>query len=159
MKGIIFIMVLSGMMQMNCLGQQDTALVNTGYGEVKKSEFTGSSTSVSEEQLNETSGGLHKRMKGKAVGVQVNPSSDNFSADLDIRIRGIHSIYASSDPLWVVDGLQIHSVRTVEELYTIVNVHDIESIEVLKDAYSCAMYGSRGSNGVIIIKTKSGKKR
>jgi TonB-dependent SusC/RagA subfamily outer membrane receptor len=96
---------------------------------------------------------IEKVLAGKIAGVQVGRASDG---GLTVRIRGGSSIYGSNDPLYVVDGIVIQPSPTGS--LTGIDPYDIETIQVLKDAASTSMYGSRGANGVIVIKTKKPKK-
>jgi TonB-linked SusC/RagA family outer membrane protein len=93
---------------------------------------------------------VDQALLGKAAGVQVKPVSGQPGAAPQIRIRGIGSISASADPLYVVDGFPVDDIQTL-------NPDDVENIDILKDASATAIYGSRGSNGVILITTKRGK--
>jgi TonB-dependent starch-binding outer membrane protein SusC len=124
-------------------------VVVVGYGSVKKSDLTGSVASVSSKDLAlyPSLDGV-QALQGKAAGVAIQSSNGEPGNDYSIRIRGNTSINASSEALIVVDGLPGATMPVSE---------DIESIEILKDASSTAIYGSRGANGVIIITTKSGK--
>lgn len=89
-------------------------------------------------------------LQGQLAGVQVRTTTGEPGADLQIRVRGAASVNASSDPLYVVDGVPMSTLSGI-------NPSDIQSIEVLKDAASAAIYGSRGSNGVVMVTTKTGK--
>jgi TonB-linked SusC/RagA family outer membrane protein len=124
-----------------------------GYGTVKKSDLTGSVSTVTSEKLVQVNSisNVSQALQGQAAGVQVNQRSGQPGESLSIKIRGTNSISASNDPLYVVDGMPLNSLSGQ------LNPDDIESIEVLKDASSTAIYGSRGANGVIMITTKSGK--
>ncbi len=120
-----------------------------GYGTQKKSDLTGSVASVSEEELTAyPASSAVQALQGRAAGVTVQSTNGEPGAGYKIRIRGGTSINASSDPLFVVDGL-VGAVLPPPE--------DIASIEVLKDASATAIYGSRGANGVVMITTKSGE--
>ncbi len=130
--------------------KSNSARINVGYGTIDKKDYTGSVSSIQGDDLN-PSATLSDEMQGKAAGLEVKPATG------EVRIRGINSINLVSDPLWVLDGMPLYSVRTFDDLQMVVSIHDIESFEVLKDAHSCAMYGSRGANGVILVKTKSGR--
>lgn len=144
-------------------------VVVIGYGTVKKRDLTGSVASVSAEKLKDASSvSFGDALRGKLSGVLVTSSGGEPGAGLDIRIRGINSISASSNPLYVVDGVPIESNQaevktggsplnnpTVNPL-SYIDPNNIASIEVLKDASAAAIYGSRGANGVILITTKSG---
>jgi TonB-dependent starch-binding outer membrane protein SusC len=143
-------------------------VVVIGYGTVKKKDLTGSVSSVKAAEIVQTSPvNLEQALQGRAAGVQITSSEGTPDAGVNIRIRGTSSINASSSPLYVVDGFPLPAdnvpssiglgVSTSSPIRGI-NPSDIESIEVLKDASSTAIYGSRGANGVVIITTKSGKK-
>lgn len=124
-------------------------VVVVGYGTQKKSDLTGSVSSVSEEALTAfPATNAVQALQGRAAGVVVQATNGDPGGDYRIRVRGASSINASSDPLFVVDGL-VDGILPPPE--------DIASIEVLKDASASAIYGSRGANGVVIITTKSGK--
>ncbi|MBB5268757.1 SusC/RagA family TonB-linked outer membrane protein [Algibacter amylolyticus] len=127
-------------------------VVIVGYGTIKKSDLTGSVTSVKSERITETPAvRLDDALRGAASGLQITPTSSQPGAAASIRIRGTNSINGNSSPLFVIDGY-IGSGNNV-----FINNNDIESIEVLKDASATALYGSRGSAGVILITTKRGK--
>ncbi|MBS1577679.1 MAG: TonB-dependent receptor [Bacteroidetes bacterium] len=124
-----------------------------GYGTVKKSDLTGAVSSVSSEKITQVNAvsNVAQALQGQAAGVQVNQASGQPGEGVMIKIRGTNSIGASNAPLYVVDGLPL------DNLSNQLNVDDIANIEVLKDASSTAIYGSRGANGVIMITTKKGK--
>lgn len=127
-------------------------VVAIGYGTARKSDMTGSVSSVSSTKFAEQNlTRIDQILQGRASGVVVTANSGAPGGESKIRIRGSNSALGSNDPLYVVDGY-------VGADYNMINPNDIESIEVLKDASSTAIYGSRGSNGVIIITTKGGKK-
>jgi TonB-dependent starch-binding outer membrane protein SusC len=124
-------------------------VVVVGYGTVKKSDLTGSVSSVSAEELTAYPAvGTVQALQGRAAGVQIQANNGEPGASLKVRIRGGTSINASSDPIYVVDGFVGGAIPPPE---------DIASLEVLKDASATAIYGSRGANGVIMITTKRGK--
>jgi TonB-linked SusC/RagA family outer membrane protein len=126
-------------------------VVVVAYGTSKKSSFTGSADVVKNEQLAKIqTASVAKALEGAAAGVQVTGGTGQPGSSANIRIRGIGSVNASSAPLYVVDGAPYDG-----DLSSI-NTNDIESITVLKDATSAALYGARGANGVIIITTKKG---
>lgn len=126
-------------------------VVVIGYGTVKKKDLTGSVGSIQSKELREeTATRIDQVLMGKVAGVQVIPVTGAPGDAPTIRIRGVGSITAGSGPLYVVDGFPIDDIRSI-------NPGDIESIDILKDASASAIYGSRGSNGVIIINTKRGK--
>ena len=127
-------------------------VVVIGYGEVKKGDLTGSVGSVKMSDLKEAPGlSVDQALQGRIAGVDIMSTTGEPGAATSIRIRGTRSITASNEPLIVVDGV----AGAVTDLNDI-NPDDIESISVLKDASSTAIYGSRGSNGVIIVTTKGG---
>lgn len=125
-------------------------LVVVGYQTMRKSDVTGSVSSVKSSELNLTSPTVGQSLVGKVAGVQISQVSGAPYASTKIRVRGTSSINASSDPLYVIDGYPSNG-----DLF--INPEDIESIEVLKDAASAAIYGSRASGGVVMITTKRGK--
>src|SRR5690606_33012885 len=127
-------------------------IVVVAYGTSKRANITGSVSTINNKQLeNRQVSSLSKALEGQVPGLQSVSSSGQPGTDANIRIRGIGSINASSAPLFVVDGNpfagDINSI----------NPNDIQSISVLKDAASSALYGSRGANGVIIVTTKGGR--
>lgn len=127
-------------------------VVLIGYGTQKKSSVTGSVSKYQNERLDQTaSSRLDQALQGKIAGVQIQNLTSEAGADPKVRVRGVTSISAGSDPLVVVDGHPLY------EGLSFVNMADVASVEVLKDAASAAIYGSRGANGVILITTKSGK--
>lgn len=136
---------------------QDVVVI--GYGTVRKSDATGSVMSVEADQLNK---GLATSpadlLQGKTPGVQITTNSGAPGAGSKIRIRGGSSLSASNDPLIVIDGLPISSTDiSGGDVLNTINPNDIESFSILKDASATAIYGSRASNGVILITTKKGK--
>ena len=125
-------------------------VVVVGYGTVKKSDLTGSVSSIKSEELTAYPAiGTVQALQGRAPGVQITANNGEPGASYKVRIRGGTSINASSDPLYVVDGFPGAALPPPE---------DIASIEVLKDASATAIYGSRGANGVIMVTTKKGSK-
>jgi TonB-linked SusC/RagA family outer membrane protein len=126
-------------------------VVIVAYGTQKKSHLTGSVTTVKADKLNEVPvSRVDQALQGKMAGVQVLNQNPEAGAAPKIRVRGMGSISASTDPLIVVDGFP------VPEGLSMVSMGDVESIEVLKDASSAALYGSRAAGGVILVTTKSG---
>ncbi|WP_246225204.1 TonB-dependent receptor [Spirosoma terrae] len=126
-------------------------VVVVGYGTVKKSDLTGSVAKVGEANIKATPiPSLDRAMQGRAAGVQVTTNSAQPGGSATIRIRGSGSVNASNDPLYVIDGFPTGNLNSI-------NTDDIESIEILKDASATAIYGSRGSNGVVLVTTKRGK--
>jgi len=134
------------------------------YGTVKKASFTGSATSMGADDVSTQKESLVKSLQGKMAGVQVGGSTGDPGSSQKILIRGISSISASDQPLYVVDGVPITDDREYmtsglksQSILSSINPDDIESLTVLKDAAAASLYGSRAANGVIIITTKQGK--
>ncbi|MBP3483333.1 MAG: TonB-dependent receptor [Alistipes sp.] len=127
-------------------------VVVIGYGQVKKTDLTGSVANVKMSDIKDSPvTSVDQALQGRIAGVDIMSTSGDPSATTSIRIRGTRSITASNEPLIVVDGV----IDAVSDLSDI-NSADIESVSVLKDASSTAIYGSRGSNGVVIVTTKKG---
>jgi len=151
-------------------------VVVIGYGEQKKSDLTGAISSVSGDALRgSVTASFDQALQGRVAGVQVTQNSGQPGGAVSIRIRGTTSLTQSSEPLYVIDGIQVAGNAGAITGFdwaggsggqqggalnpmSNINPNDIESIEVLKDASAAAIYGSRGANGVIIITTKRGKK-
>ncbi len=144
--------------------QDDAALLNEvvviGYGVARKNDLTGSVTAIKPDEKNH---GLivsaQDMIQGKIAGVNVTSDGGTPGGSSTIRIRGGSSLNASNDPLIVIDGLAMdhQGIKGASNALSMVNPNDIESFTVLKDASATAIYGSRGSNGVIIITTKKGR--
>lgn len=135
-------------------------VVVIGYGSVKKNDMTGSVVAVKAEELNRGAViSTQDMLKGKVPGVQIIPGDGGPNSSATVRIRGAASLNASNDPLFVIDGVPIASDAGagMANPLSLVNANDIESFTVLKDASATAIYGSRASNGVIIITTKKGR--
>lgn len=130
--------------------QELQEVVAIGYSTVRKSDVTGAISSVKAKELNLSTPTVGQALVGKVAGVQVSQVSGAPYVSTKIRVRGVGSINASSDPLYVVDGYPVGN-----DLF--INPNDIESIDILKDAASAAIYGSRASGGVVLITTKRGK--
>ena len=145
--------------------QEDAAMLENvvviGYGVARKTDLTGSVTAIKPDDKNH---GIlttaQDMISGKIAGVNVNTSNGEPGGGAQIRIRGGASLNASNDPLIVIDGMQMdnNATKGVSNPLALVNPNDIESFTVLKDASATAIYGSRGSNGVIIITTKKGRR-
>ena len=134
-------------------------VVVIGYGTVKKSDMTGSVSAVKADQLNKgVVSSPSALLQGKSAGVVITPGSGAPGSGSTIRIRGGSSLQASNDPLIVIDGLPISNdgISGTSDALSSINPNDIESFTVLKDASATAIYGSRASNGVILITTKKG---
>lgn len=154
------------------LNDEATALnevVVIGYGTQKKSDVTGSLAGINSEELNRNKNSdVLSALQGKLSGVNISSQSGELGAGLNITVRGGNSIYGSSQPLFVIDGIPIDinpnevagsSIAGSSTTNPLMNLNpaDIESVEVLKDASATAIYGSRGANGVVLVTTKSGK--
>lgn len=137
------------------------------YGTAKKSSYSGSATMVrSEELAQKPVSSVEQALQGKVAGLHVTTASGQPGAATTFRIRGTGSLNASSEPLYVIDGVATTSTsysknasdaNTTTSILSSINPQDIESITVLKDAAAASLYGSRAANGVVIITTKSGK--
>lgn len=156
--------VVNFSLQVDAIGLED--VVVTGYGSVGKKAFTGSATVVKTEELNaETNANFVKSLQGAVSGMQVNMGSGQPGSPATVYIRGMGSINAGTQPLYVVDGVPMASsslaLRNSEGIQlsplSALNSEDIESVTVLKDATATSIYGARASNGVIVITTKKGK--
>ena len=145
--------------------QEDATMLENvvviGYGVARKTDLTGAVTAIKPDEKNH---GLQvtaqDMIQGKIAGVTVNSASGEPGSGAQIRIRGGASLNASNNPLIVIDGMPMDNNNTkgMNNPLSLVNPNDIESFTVLKDASATAIYGSRGSNGVIIITTKKGRK-
>jgi iron complex outermembrane receptor protein len=165
----------TGQASINVLLEEDAALLDEiviiGYGQTTVKDATGSVASVKSEDFNKgVIASPEQLIQGKTSGVQITQSSGQPGAGISIRIRGTASIRSNNNPLFVVDGIPLAGDETSSSGSDIgfgtssssnplnfMNPNDIESISVLKDASSTAIYGSRGANGVVIITTKTGK--
>ena len=135
-------------------------VVVIGYGRAKKNDLTGSVTAIKPDEMSKgITSSAQDMLVGKIAGVDVQTSSGQPGADAQIRIRGGASLTASNAPLFVIDGLAMDDNKTtgMNNPLALINPNDIESFTVLKDASATAIYGSRASNGVIIITTKKGR--
>lgn len=174
---------INGQATINVIMIEDTTtldeVVIVGYGSVKRSDLTGSVASISSEDISEIpTNTVSSLLQGRAAGVQVTTGDGAPGGGINIRIRGTSTITGSTEPLYIIDGFPVNSDN--DNLYvsggfnegngegndtnkvrpnalSFINPADIESIEILKDASATAIYGSRGANGVVLIKTKSGK--
>ena len=130
--------------------QLQEVVVSVGYGTMKKSDVTGSVASVTAQDLkNIPASNITQALVGQMAGVHVTSTEGGPGADIQIRVRGGGSITQDNSPLYIVDGFPVTDISGIDP-------SDIQSIDVLKDAASTAIYGSRGANGVVIINTKSG---
>ncbi|MDO6674856.1 TonB-dependent receptor [Tenacibaculum sp. 1_MG-2023] len=149
--------------------QSDNVLdevIVVGYGQVSQRDLTTNISSVKAESVQAIStSSIAGALQGTASGVQISQLSGAPGGEVRVRVRGASSINGSNNPLYVIDGIPMFSEATASDSFggqrnsavTNLNPDDIESIEILKDAASAAIYGNRGSNGVILITTKKGK--
>jgi TonB-linked SusC/RagA family outer membrane protein len=145
--------------QINITLQEDDArvlkevnVVNIGYGTVSRNAITGSVSSVSAKDLKDFPvSTAAEALAGKLAGVTVTTTEGRPGADIQIRVRGGGSLTQDNSPLYIVDGVQ------VENALSLISPQEIQSIDVLKDIASTAIYGARGANGVVIITTKGGR--
>ena len=157
--------------QLNLTLSSDTNFLSDviviGYGTAKKRDYIGSVSTVKAEDIERVvPTSMESALQGMATGVQVNSGVGVPGAPQQIKIRGVSSLSSGTDPLWIVDGIPVESGtmdtsydgETGQSIIGMFNPGDIESIQILKDAAATAIYGSRGSNGVILVTTKSGKK-
>ncbi len=148
----------------NVILQEDNIKVSEvvviGYGQMKRSDLTGSVVSVSSDAISKTiSTSIDQVLQGRAAGVQVQQNTGLPGGSTSIRIRGINSLNASNEPIFVVDGVIIDGSTgsSNDNALSSINPNDIVSMDVLKDASATAIYGARAANGVIIITTKRGQ--
>ncbi len=148
-------MVIGSKTEINVKLQPSANILNevvaVGYQTVRKSDFTGAVANVRSEELNLTAPTIGQALVGKVAGVQVSQITGAPYGTTKIAVRGVGSINASSDPLYVIDGYAAGN-----DLF--INPYDIESVSILKDAASAAIYGSRAAGGVVLITTKHGSK-
>lgn len=131
--------------------EQIDELVVIGYGSVRKSDLTGSVSSVKESSISrQPVASAAQALQGLVPGVKVTANSGSPGGSISVRIRGIGTV-GDSDPLYVVDGMPVNDIAYL-------STNEIEAIEVMKDASATAIYGARGANGVIMVTTKHGKK-
>ncbi|HOO94770.1 MAG TPA: TonB-dependent receptor plug domain-containing protein [Proteiniphilum sp.] len=146
---------LNGRNSLQVVMAEDTELLDevvvVGYGTMRREAVTGSVSSMQGDVLRDVpTGNVTTALQGRLPGVQMQQSSSKPGADMQIRIRGTRSLNADNDPLVVLDGIPF--AGTLADI----NPNDIKSIDILKDASSTAIYGSRGANGVIMITTFKG---
>lgn len=142
------------------------AVVVTGYGTQFKRDITGAITSLSAKDIEKNAGGnINTVLQGKIPGMQIITTSGEPGAGSNISIRGLSSINGNNEPLYIIDGVAVGSgnISTLDgdasfSALAGLDINDIESVEVLKDAASAAIYGSRAANGVVIVTTKGGQK-
>ena len=142
-------------------------IVVVGYGTVRKSDLTGSVSTIKSEAIKEMPVvSVDQAIQARAPGVQVTQSSAAPGGGISIRVRGANSINSGSEPLYVIDGFPVYpdngaigtsGNRQASNAMATINPNEIESIEILKDASATSIYGSRGANGVVLITTRRGK--
>jgi TonB-linked SusC/RagA family outer membrane protein len=149
-------------------------VVVVGYGTMKRSDLTGSVTSVNQEDLQASvSTSIDQALQGRAAGVQVTKTSGQPGGGVSVRIRGASSIGGTNEPLYVIDGIPVSgdatglnmgfawagggSGQSTANVLSTINPNDIVSVEILKDASATAIYGSRAANGVVLISTRRGE--
>lgn len=142
---------------------QLSEIVVTGYGVQEKRTLTGSVASVKGDVFkNLPVQSVDRGIQGRLAGVQISSASGAPGGALNVRVRGTGSINSSNDPLWIVDGVQMgrfgQSTQGSSNPLASINPNDIESVEVLKDAASAAIYGAQAANGVVVVTTKKGRK-
>lgn len=145
---------VAGKSSVNVTLEDDSNTLNDvvviGYGTVRKKDLTGSVSSIGEKQIaNIPVSNVSEAMTGKLAGVNITTTEGSPDADIKIRVRGGGSLSQDNSPLYIVDGFPVESISDIAP-------SEIQSIDVLKDASSTAIYGARGANGVIIVTTKSG---
>lgn len=146
---------LKGQKNLNLKLIPDNAMLDevvvVGYGSMKKSDLTGSVSSVAAKSIEGfKTGSVVEALGGQIAGVQITQSDGTPGSGFDIKIRGIGTVNGDSSPLFIVDGFEVSDIDYLAN-------SDIESIEVLKDASAAAIYGARAANGVVLVTTKSGK--
>lgn len=146
--------VVGNNMTINVVLEEDTTFLDEtvviGYATVKRRDLMGSVTSVDNKTLTAVPvANVSEALSGRMAGVQVTATEGDPDAEIKIRVRGTGSITQDSSPLYIVDGFPVESISDIP-------ASDIQSIDVLKDAFSTAIYGSRGANGVVMITTKRG---
>ncbi len=142
--------IIDVVMESDALGLDEVVVI--AYGTTTKETFTGAASVVDSDEIERRQvSNLSQALTGVTAGIQVSSNDGQPGTSANIRIRGIGSLSASSAPLYVVDGIPY------DEVLSAINTHDIESVTVLKDAASAALYGARGANGVILVTTKKGK--
>ncbi|WP_276480520.1 SusC/RagA family TonB-linked outer membrane protein [Paraflavitalea pollutisoli] len=128
-------------------------VIITGYGQQKRSQYAGAASKVEAKAINQVpNGSIDQILQGRAAGMYVTAGSGQPGASANVVIRGVGTIGGSSTPLYIMDGIPVQAAT-----FSALTPSDIASVDVLKDAVATALYGSRGSNGVIVITTKRGK--
>ena len=157
--------VINVVLQPDAIALDETIVV--AYGTAKKGTYTGAAAVVKADAIKDVpTTSFENALNGKVAGMQIASNSGQAGSSSSIRIRGIGSMNASNEPLYVVDGVPVISgsqgqmgdyIYTSNNVMSTLNPSDIENITILKDAAASALYGSRAANGVIVITTKRGK--
>lgn len=135
-------------------------IVVTGYGELRKADLTTAQTSINSEQLQKTiNTTIEQAMQGRAAGVFVTQNTGAPGGGISVNIRGVNSIGLSNEPLYVIDGVQVSGASSASGVNPLASLNpaDIQNMEILQGPNATAIYGSRGTNGVVLITTKRGK--
>ena len=163
---------INAILQSESKALKEVQVVSTGYGTVNRAKLTSAVSSIRADQIkNDVLPTITQAIQGKAGGVQVTQKSGSPGGGLNIRVRGTTSINASSDPLYVVDGIPVNSTTNFTggsdfnfgggtqgiNILASINPSDVQSVEILKDAASSSIYGARAANGVVLITTKKGE--
>lgn len=163
---------VNAILQSESKALKEVQVVSTGYGTVNRAKLTSAVSSIRADQIkNDVLPTITQAIQGKAGGVQVTQKSGSPGGGLNIRVRGTTSINASSDPLYVVDGIPVNSTTNFTggsdfnfgggtqgiNILASINPSDVQSVEILKDAASSSIYGARAANGVVLITTKKGE--
>ncbi len=155
---------VAGRKVVNVTLQEDAALLDevvvVGYGQMKRSDLTGAVVSVGEDAVKKSiATSIDQVLQGRAAGVTIQANSGTPGASTSIRIRGINSLNATNQPIFVIDGVVIDSATDSDSSNPLasINPSDIVSMDILKDASATAIYGSRASNGVIMVTTRRGQ--
>ncbi|MCL2727434.1 MAG: TonB-dependent receptor [Bacteroidales bacterium] len=157
--------VVNAVLSPDALALEEVMVV--AYGTVRRSTYTGSAAMVTSEKIKDVPvTSFENALMGKVAGMQITTNSGQAGSSTNVRIRGIGSMSASNEPLYVIDGVPVVSgnpsqlggyIYTTNNVMSSINPNDIESITVLKDAAASSLYGSRAANGVIMVTTKGGK--
>lgn len=156
---------VAGKTQINVTLKEDAEMLDevvvVGYGQMKRSDLTGSVVSVNDQAIKKSvPTSIDQVLQGRAAGVQIQANTGTPGGSSAIRIRGINSLNATNQPIFVIDGVIVDSSSSdngTSNPLSSINPSDIVSMDVLKDASATAIYGARASNGVIMITTKRGK--
>lgn len=156
--------LVAGQKQLHVSMKEDTELLDevvvVGYGQMKRSDLTGSVVSISDAAIKKSvPTSIDQVLQGRAAGVQIQANTGTPGGSSSIRIRGVNSLNATNQPIFVIDGVIVDATTDDETSNPLssINPSDIVSMDILKDASATAIYGARASNGVIMITTKRGK--